>query len=259
MEELVAMTARAVVAHAHVPTQATPVAPPLAGRSQAPKPLKTGIPEHTIAPQPPGLRRMLDLLPLGVMLVDSELRVSVANARAVALLQERDGLWAQRCKLETSSPDTTAKLARLVESAAAARASAGESPCEALLSVERPSGRSAFTLRILACDERAPRWVKGDHAWVFLIEDAPAVAGLPAGLPRRQEQVLRLLLSGEGCKQIAAALDLSPHTVAEYVKILYRRFGVRSRGELMAKFVSTAPSTPSLGFLGAAPMARMSA
>ena len=41
--------------------------------------------------------------------------------------------------------------------------------------------------------------------------------------------------SGE--KQVAIRLELSKHTVHDYVKLIYREFEVRSRGELLARFV----------------------
>jgi len=58
-----------------------------------------------------------------------------------------------------------------------------------------------------------------------------------AQLPLRLRPVLRRLLAGDAEKQAAQKLGLSPHTVHEYTKALYRRFGVNSRGELLAKFV----------------------
>lgn len=60
---------------------------------------------------------------------------------------------------------------------------------------------------------------------------------LTAGLSPRHGQTLLRLLDGDSEKQIAAHLDVSPHTVHVYVKALYRRFNVSSRGELLAGFV----------------------
>jgi DNA-binding CsgD family transcriptional regulator len=59
-----------------------------------------------------------------------------------------------------------------------------------------------------------------------------------AALPQRLRPVLQCLLAGDAEKQAAMKLKLSPHTVHEYVKLLYRNFGVNSRGELLAKFVA---------------------
>lgn len=59
----------------------------------------------------------------------------------------------------------------------------------------------------------------------------------PAALPPRPRQVLRCLLEGDGDKQIAARLRLSPHTVNEYVKVIFAHFGVQSRPELLARWL----------------------
>jgi DNA-binding CsgD family transcriptional regulator len=75
---------------------------------------------------------------------------------------------------------------------------------------------------------------------------APRVAAAPpskasegtvASLAPRLRPVLRRLLAGDSEKQAARQLGLSPHTVHQYTKALYRAFGVNSRGELLAQFV----------------------
>ena len=53
----------------------------------------------------------------------------------------------------------------------------------------------------------------------------------------RLRQTLDLLLAGDAEKQIARKLGLSPHTIHDYVKAVYRRFGVCSRAELLALWV----------------------
>jgi DNA-binding NarL/FixJ family response regulator len=61
-------------------------------------------------------------------------------------------------------------------------------------------------------------------------------------LSRRMEQTLRSLLGGASEKQVAAKLGLSQHTVHVYVKALYKRYGVSTRAELLAKWVQNQPS-----------------
>jgi len=60
-------------------------------------------------------------------------------------------------------------------------------------------------------------------------------------MPARLRPVLRQLLAGDAEKQVALKLGLSPHTVHEYTKALYKTFGVNSRGELLAQFVTSSP------------------
>jgi DNA-binding CsgD family transcriptional regulator len=54
-------------------------------------------------------------------------------------------------------------------------------------------------------------------------------------LPPRLSQTLHELLQGASEKQIAMKLELSRHTIHNYVKALHQRFQVSSRGELLAK------------------------
>jgi DNA-binding CsgD family transcriptional regulator len=67
---------------------------------------------------------------------------------------------------------------------------------------------------------------------------APAAAVddlLLAQLSPRERQTLDLLLAGLADKEIADRLGISPHTVNQYTKSIYRRFGVRSRAALLAR------------------------
>lgn len=56
----------------------------------------------------------------------------------------------------------------------------------------------------------------------------------PDALPPRLRQTLACLVEGDSEKQIADRLKLSQATVHQYVTMLYRRFQVRSRAQLLA-------------------------
>ena len=43
------------------------------------------------------------------------------------------------------------------------------------------------------------------------------------------------LAKGDSVKQVASGLGLSQHTVTDYAKSLHKKFGVNSRGELLAR------------------------
>lgn len=59
----------------------------------------------------------------------------------------------------------------------------------------------------------------------------------PSELSPRLQQVLQCLLEGDSEKQVALRLGLSRTTVHDYVKAIYRYFHVRSRGELLARWI----------------------
>lgn len=70
-----------------------------------------------------------------------------------------------------------------------------------------------------------------------------------SALPPRLSQTLDQLLEGRSEKEIALRLELSPHTIHNYVKALHQRFGVSSRGELLARAGKERETfTPQLSF-----------
>jgi DNA-binding CsgD family transcriptional regulator len=91
----------------------------------------------------------------------------------------------------------------------------------------------------------APRFEERERLLVQLVHeelsrDFQARVAQPRLSPR-QRQVLSLLRRGLAEKQIAAELDVSQHTVHDYVKALYRAHAVQSRAELLAKLAERAP------------------
>jgi len=59
--------------------------------------------------------------------------------------------------------------------------------------------------------------------------DKPAAA--PSPLSEREAQILGLVAKGLSFAEVAAALDISAHTVVAHVKNIYRKLSVHSRGE----------------------------
>ena len=59
-------------------------------------------------------------------------------------------------------------------------------------------------------------------------------------LSPRLRETLDCLLDGATEKQIAKKLELSPHTVHGYVKLIYRHFKVKSRAQLLSQWVRAA-------------------
>jgi DNA-binding CsgD family transcriptional regulator len=75
-------------------------------------------------------------------------------------------------------------------------------------------------------------------------------------LAPRHIQTLCLLLAGQSEKEVATELALSQHTVHNYVKTIYRRFEVSSRGELLAQFFWGGTLAQLMRALAQAPGAR---
>jgi DNA-binding CsgD family transcriptional regulator len=89
---------------------------------------------------------------------------------------------------------------------------------------ERPFGERERTLVHL---------LHAECAWAF-----EASAEAPRNRPRlsrRERQTLDLLLTGAPEKHVAERLGVSRHTAHDYVKVVYRKLGVTSRAQLMAR------------------------
>lgn len=63
------------------------------------------------------------------------------------------------------------------------------------------------------------------------------------GLTPRESEVVSCLFRGLSAKEVGAEFEISTHTVHDHIKSIYRKVGVQSRGELIARLA------PGLGFL----------
>jgi len=98
------------------------------------------------------------------------------------------------------------------------------------VALNRPTGEPDFSGR-----ER--RLLHFFHAEVGRLIGGALVSATEPGVERlspRLRQTLACLFEGDSEKQVAARLCLSPTTVHQYVKTLYRHFGVNSRAQLLA-------------------------
>lgn len=98
------------------------------------------------------------------------------------------------------------------------------------LCLTRGVGDTAFA----AQDRVALELFVADCAWLFRPQLSGAVRERSELLPRRHRETLEGLLAGFSESDIARRQGRSVHTVHQYVKELYRAFGVRSRAELLA-------------------------
>jgi DNA-binding CsgD family transcriptional regulator len=85
---------------------------------------------------------------------------------------------------------------------------------------------------------------KATRRVAVIVEPADSIRITPLlmavyGLSEREQEVTRLVLSGDTTRQIAERLFLSPHTVQEHLKSVFEKTNVRSRRELVGKVFFT--------------------
>lgn len=123
-----------------------------------------------------------------------------------------------------------AELARAAGDEAAAMKYA-ERGIEAFMFAQRPdeTRRALLEERCVAIFNEAPSAPESPSE--------PSAESIRAGLSPRQRETLDGLLRGLSEKEVAHQLGVSPHTVHVYVKALHRAFGVRSRAELLSRWL----------------------
>ena len=101
--------------------------------------------------------------------------------------------------------------------------------------------RSSVSGRWLVCHASCLRDSEGNLGdTALIIEPATAAEIAPMiaqayELTRREQQITGLVARGFGTAGIAGRLHLSTHTVRDYVKAIFEKVGVSSRGELVAR------------------------
>ncbi|WP_214106235.1 helix-turn-helix transcriptional regulator [Acrocarpospora catenulata] len=182
--------------------------------------------------------RAIDTLPApGVLLFDARRELMSANLHAKAWLRQIYGLdlneepWSLLSEHQAMW-QTQASLLGLVSQAQAVGLGYEDGPAR------------------LRCRDRDGRWVvlhascmdetNPDSPIAVVIEQAQSAEVAPIiveayGLTTREREVLRGIACGLSTPEIATELRLSTHTVRDYIKSVFEKVGVSSRGELTAK------------------------
>ncbi len=211
------------MAHPIRPVLPSPLPPGLAGATRVP-----AAPAGASEPVP--LEAVLELLPIGVMLLEPTpggFRIRAGNAQAKTLLEAGDGLSLARGCVVAANAALDERVQRLFRETLG-RVDGGGGPLR--LDIPLASGgRLGLHARAVG---RGPSLV-----CLSISSQRPAAPAVFDGLSPRRREVLEALIAGERPHAIARSLGLSEHTVRAYVKDLHRHFGAHSRGELLARFI----------------------
>ena len=79
---------------------------------------------------------------------------------------------------------------------------------------------------------------------MYRAEEATHRLTRASALSPRLRQTLDFLLAGDTERQVALKMNISAHTVHDYVKALYIHFGVSSRGELLSRWIQSGGQLP---------------
>lgn len=99
-----------------------------------------------------------------------------------------------------------------------------------------PTTEAQDTLRLIL--DSLGRWLH----WLDMSHGPVTAQG---AMPQHQRKVLLLMVTGLSEKQIADRLGISNNTAHQYVTSLFRRYGVRNRPSLMARWLGDLAQLPA--------------
>jgi DNA-binding CsgD family transcriptional regulator len=100
------------------------------------------------------------------------------------------------------------------------------------IAIYRKAESAAFGQR----ESRIAHIVLSEVPWLHLQGWPKKEAATVPLLSRRPIAVLHLLIDGMSRKEISTCLKISEHTVNDYVKVVFRHFGVNSQKQLVRRF-----------------------
>ncbi|HWC11151.1 MAG TPA: helix-turn-helix transcriptional regulator [Acidimicrobiales bacterium] len=185
----------------------------------------------------------------GLMLFDAAGVLTLANAEATRWLSEiygpqREGgaSWLDMLR-ETAPADLRAAVPIIPLIARARAVAAGHEEGQARLRLRDRAGRW-LVLHASCLEGRAAA-----ATVAVVVEPAKSAEIAPIvieayGLSHRERDVVRAVARGLSTPEIASELFLSAHTVRDYIKSVFEKVGVSSRGELVAKLFAEHYSDP---------------
>jgi DNA-binding CsgD family transcriptional regulator len=177
----------------------------------------------------------LNHMDIAVFLVDAELRLLHANAAAGELLERDTALRLHGDKLLQDAVCGDRSLAQLV---AAVLGSPHDTASLHALSLPR---RNRQPLLLTVVPFLPPEELAALPACAIVMAGDPEAHRLPRQLLMQlfdltpaEAGVAQALAHGEALEDIAAALDISLHTVKTHLQKLFRKTGTRRQGELVS-------------------------
>jgi DNA-binding CsgD family transcriptional regulator len=186
----------------------------------------------------------LDLLQMGVLLLDCRGVIVHANAAGEALLRAKDGLFAIYGKLYAEEGSAKGALGAAIREALAPGCPRG-----GFLAVPRGAGRAPLTLRVapLAEGHAFPQSEAAARVAVFVTDpEADGLAKAQAGsmlaaygLTAAEIRVVTMLAEGNSVQQAAEQLGIRKVTARNHLNRALAKTGVGRQAELMRLILSS--------------------
>jgi DNA-binding CsgD family transcriptional regulator len=183
---------------------------------------------------------LLDVLPMGVILLDAQGNVLETNQRAAAMLRADDGLGQEKTSLRAATPAATRALRGIVSRTVTA-GSNDTDESDNLLLLPRPSGQHRLEVLVVPIPPNAAHlFTPTCPAAVVFVGDPERRTVLPErtlgkcyDLTPTEARIAIDLSHGETVAEIACRLGVKAETVRWHVKQILAKTGTRRQAELV--------------------------
>lgn len=177
---------------------------------------------------------------VGSLMVTAEGRIVEANAPALAILQERDGLLERGGRISSQDQKMARHLLNLVRRNAEASLRRGDKGDVRALLIDRPSGRESLSLLVRPATTKA-RELLGIRpmALIHLVDPAqPRVKMIDAliqlfGLTPAEARIAAFIANGQSIQDIVGATGNSSNTVRSQLRAVFSKLGVHRQPQLI--------------------------
>jgi DNA-binding CsgD family transcriptional regulator len=183
----------------------------------------------------------LELLNIGLALTNLSGQVLLANRIAEKLLASRDGIALTSHGVLRTLRDSQPSLPELIQQAASCTLPRKPESIEAMLAIQRPSGKRPLTLLVRSAKRSAlGADSTGPAALVFILDpELPVQAAEPElrqlyGFTATETRLANLLMEGKTLEECCEELGVRRPTVCSHLQHLFRKTGVQRQSELVS-------------------------
>ncbi|KAA3629812.1 MAG: helix-turn-helix transcriptional regulator [Proteobacteria bacterium] len=188
---------------------------------------------------------VIDRLKFGVIFLDGQARITLANRFAQTLLDQRDGIYLRDGMVTAAHRDDRRRLDGMVHLALNLHGGQADA-VPRRVSLRRPDMKRPLYLMALPlpCDVETP-FLGGRDAAVLLINDPESEPMVPAewlrrryGLTSAEARLARHLVRGDTLRGSAEAMGVTYETARGYLKLALQKTGSARQLELVRKILS---------------------
>ena len=199
------------------------------------------------------LEELLELLPMGIFLVDGEMQVVLSNRFARRLATARDGLVIRDGRLRALDPAEDGRLEQVVKGVA--KTAPGNAPVSKFaIGLGRPERPHSLHVLGLSVSRAVGDPIgEADSTVAILVGDpdmefsaSEGVIGALYGLTNAESRLVGALVSGLRVRDLAESFGISEHTIRTQLKRVLQKTGAGRQSELV-RFLLTGPSLFTCG------------